>query len=106
MHADFAGPLEISMFLVVVDAFSKWPKVIQMKSTTTERTIEVLLYIFARNGLPEHLVMDNGPQFVSEQFEQFMSYNGIRHTMPSKNEWPCRKICANFETSIAYVKIK
>ena len=38
------------MFLVVVDALSKWPEVIQMKSTTTERTIEVLRYIFARNG--------------------------------------------------------
>ena len=51
-----------------------------MKSTTTERTTEVLRYIFARNGLPEHLVSDNGPQFVSEQFEQFMRYNDIRHT--------------------------
>ena len=80
VHADFAGPVEGSMFLVVVDAFSKWPDVIQMKSTTTERTTEVLLYIFARNGLSEHLVSDNGPQFVSEQFEQFMRYNDIRHT--------------------------
>lgn len=67
------------MLLVVVNAFSKWPKVVQMSSTTSEKTTYVLRIIF-KNGLQDQLVSDNGPQFVSEFFRQFMQYNGIRHT--------------------------
>ena len=34
IHIDFAGPFQGAMFLVVVDAFSKWPEVFVMQSTT------------------------------------------------------------------------
>ena len=51
-----------------------------MGSTTTAKMIEVLRKIFARNGLPEQVVTDNGPQFVSEEFAQFVKENGIEHT--------------------------
>ena len=30
-------------------------------------------------GLPEVMVTDNGPTFVSAEFEQFLQKNGIRH---------------------------
>ncbi|XP_061196633.1 uncharacterized protein K02A2.6-like [Saccostrea echinata] len=80
IHVDFAGPFQGNMFFVVVDAFSKWPEVVQMSTTTADRTVDVLRRIFSRNGLPDQLVSDNGPQFVSETFQDFMKYNGIRHT--------------------------
>ncbi|XP_060063528.1 uncharacterized protein K02A2.6-like [Ylistrum balloti] len=79
IHVDFAGPFLNSMFLVVVDAHSKWPEVVQMGSTTASKTIEVLRCIFARNGIPQQLVSDNGPQFVSSEFQDFMRGNGIHH---------------------------
>nr|XP_061835653.1 uncharacterized protein K02A2.6-like [Nerophis lumbriciformis] len=79
VHVDFAGPLENHMFLVVIDAHSKWPEVAVMKSTSSERTIEELRSIFSRNGLPQQLVSDNGPQLVSEEFKAFMEENGIQH---------------------------
>lgn len=79
VHIDFAGPLENHMFLVVVDAHSKWPEVAVMKSTSSERTIEELRSIFSRFGLPQQLVSDNGPQLVSEEFKKFMEENGIQH---------------------------
>ena len=75
VYVDFAGPFQISMFLVVVDSDSKWLEVIPMKTTTTEKTIEVLRPLFAAYGLPEQLVSDNGPQFTSSEFEQFMKAN-------------------------------
>ena len=53
------------MFLIVVDARSKWPEVFAMKSTTAERTVDVLRTIFERNGLLEHPIGVNGPQFIS-----------------------------------------
>ena len=80
VHIDFLGPFMGKMILVVTDAHSKWPEAIVMKSTTSERTIAVLREIFARNGLPQQLVSDNGPQFCSSEFQLFMQRNGIRHS--------------------------
>ena len=79
IHIDFAGPFLDKMFLIVVDAHSKWPEVVQMSSTTTSKTVEVLQVLFAKYGLPEQLVSDNGPQFTSEDFAYFMKANGIKH---------------------------
>ena len=34
VHIDFAGPFQNRMYLIVVDAHSKWPEVIEMTTTT------------------------------------------------------------------------
>ncbi|UYV62996.1 K02A2.6-like, partial [Cordylochernes scorpioides] len=57
LHLDLAGPFMGRMFLVLVDAYSKW--------------IEIFI------------IKDNGRQFVSGEFEQFTKMNGIRHTKTS-----------------------
>ena len=68
-------------FFVVVDAHSKWPEVFSISSTTTHKTIEMLSHHFAVfYGLPEEIVSDNGPQFVSEEMLHFMKKYGIQHT--------------------------
>ena len=79
IHIDFAGPFQGKMFLIIVDAHSKWPEVIVMPSTTSQRTTVVLSTYFARYGLPEQLVSDNGPQFTSHEFETFIQQQGIKH---------------------------
>ena len=79
IHIDYAGPFQNSMFLVVVDAHSKWPEVVPVSSTTSSSTIEVLRDLFARFGIPEQIVSDNGTQFVSEEFQAFVRSSGIRH---------------------------
>ena len=50
-----------------------------MTTTTASKTIEALQALFARYGLPEQLVSDNGPQFTPDDFAQFMRENGIKH---------------------------
>ena len=50
-----------------------------MKSTTSSKTIEALRSMFSHHGLPEQVVSDNGPQFTSDEFSQFMKSNGIKH---------------------------
>ena len=55
VHVDFVGPFFGQMFLVLVDAHSKWPEVIEMKSITADKTIQELRNIFARYGLPKQL---------------------------------------------------
>ena len=69
------------MWLVLVDALTKWPEVIQMSTTSSERTIEVLRSLFARYGIPRIIVSDNGTQFTSALFNQFCKKNGIHHKL-------------------------
>lgn len=80
LHADYAGPFLGKMFLIVVDAYSKWLEVKPVSSATSATTIEQLRAIFATHGLPEMLVTDNGSIFTSAEFQQFTKLNGIRHT--------------------------
>ena len=79
LHVDFAGPFMGRMYLIIIDAHSKWPEVIEMHTTTAQKTIYELRRLFASYGLPEQIVTDNGPQFVSEEFAAFMKINGVKH---------------------------
>jgi len=67
---------------VAVDAHSKWPEIFATTKTTTEKTISILYPLFSSFGfpLPEEIVSDNGPQFTSDQFADFLRQNGVRHT--------------------------
>ena len=78
IHVDFAGPINGKIFLLVVDAHSKWPEIIEMPSTTTQRAIEEMRRLFAAYGLPEQVVSDNGPQFSANEFATFVKFNGIK----------------------------
>ena len=83
IHIDYAGPFMGAMFLVVVDAHSKWVEVVQMNSTTSSKTIAELRKLFSAYGLPDQLVFDNGSQFTSDEFSCFMKANGIKHIFTS-----------------------
>ena len=72
IHVDFAGPFKGKMFFVLVDAHSKWPEVVEMNTTTSAKTIEVMQTFFASYGMPEQVVSDNGPQFTADEFVEFM----------------------------------
>ena len=51
--------------LVVCDYFSNFIEVARMNTVTTRSVLRELLPMFARFGLPDVLVTDNGPQFAS-----------------------------------------
>lgn len=77
IHIDYCGPIKGKMFLVVLDAHSKWLEVFATSSTTTEATIQILYSLFARFGLPHVIVSDNAAQFTSAEFKDFAERNGI-----------------------------
>jgi len=70
-------------YLVSVDYFSSFFEINQMYSTTSETVIKKLKGHFARYGIPDEFVSDNGPQFVSEEFGAFAQSYGFRHTCSS-----------------------
>lgn len=79
IHADYAGPLDGEFYLIVVDAYSKWPEIFPTRQITTKATVNLLRLLFANKGMPELLVTDNGTQFKSAEFSQYCCENGIRH---------------------------
>lgn len=79
IHIDLAGPFQGKMFCIIVDAHSKWPEVFELTTTTSDKIIAICRKLFAAYGLPNQLVSDNGPQFVSHEFETFLKLNGVKH---------------------------
>ena len=77
VHIDFAE-CEGKKYLLIIEAYSKWPQVIPMKLTAAEKTYDILRQIFARQRLPLTVVSFNGPPFTSAEFKNFLKTNGIR----------------------------
>lgn len=79
VHLDFCKKDDVT-FLVLYDVYSKWFEAKIMRSTVAEKTLENLRSIFGVFGLPETIVVDNGPPFNSQDFESFCRGNGIQLT--------------------------
>ena len=82
LHLDYAGPFLSKMILVLIDAHSKWIEAFVTSRSTSSVVIEELR-TFAQFGLPEMIATDNGPCFISDEFETFLEQNGIKHAKSS-----------------------
>ena len=69
--------------LVVCDYFSNFIEVARMITVTTRSVLRELLPMFARFGMPDVIVTDNGPQFASAEFAVFVKQKGITHVTSS-----------------------
>lgn len=78
IHIDHTGPFHGKLFLVVVDAYTKWPEVEIVHSTNSETTITKLQTMFAKFGIPRKICCDNATSFTSEQFKKFCANLGIK----------------------------
>ena len=79
LHADYAGPIQGKLVLMIVDAHSKLMEALTVQSATSRSTIERLRSVFATRGLPEVLVTVNGTPFTSAEFATFTQMSGITH---------------------------
>ncbi|MBN3270626.1 GT2D2 protein, partial [Polyodon spathula] len=77
IHVDFAEKGK-HQYLVLLNAYSCWPGV--MCNTMGAKTIELMRSLLAAYGLPEEIVLGNGPQFVSGEFLTLLQQNAIKHT--------------------------
>ncbi|XP_058456465.1 uncharacterized protein K02A2.6-like [Malaya genurostris] len=88
LAVDYLGPLPTGHYLfVVVDYFSRYIEVEIMKKIDSGETIKRLASIFARFGIPISVTADNGPQFTSDEFQDYCMSNNIKliNTTPY---WP------------------
>ena len=74
--------------------------------TTTSKTVEALRTVFARNGLPEQLVSDNGPKFTAEEFQLFLKKNGVKHvrTISSSHNGLAERFIQTMKQSLTSMK--
>ena len=70
-------------YLVIIDYFSNHPEVALLKSTTSSSIITHMKSIFARHGIPEMVVSDNGPQVASKDFAEFATKWELSHIISS-----------------------
>uniref|UniRef100_A0A3B3DJ66 Gypsy retrotransposon integrase-like protein 1 n=1 Tax=Oryzias melastigma TaxID=30732 RepID=A0A3B3DJ66_ORYME len=70
-------------YLLIIDFFSRYIEVAELKSTVAEVTIRAIKEIFARHGTAETVVSDNGPQFSSELFKKFAEEFQFTHITSS-----------------------
>jgi len=59
--------------------------VFSQKYTTSASVIHKLKTLFARHGIPDSLMSDNGPQFSSQEFYSFSKDYGFDHVTSSPN---------------------
>ena len=74
-----AGPFIGNMFLLIVDAHSKWMNIHCVISASSSDTVEKMRATFATHGLPDMVVSDNGSCFTSSEIKSFLQKNGIKH---------------------------
>ncbi|PFX13349.1 Uncharacterized protein K02A2.6 [Stylophora pistillata] len=72
-----------NQYLLISDKYSKFPIVRKLTNTTSRAIINHLKSIFAEHGIPECLTTDNGPQYASQEFCDFMETYGVEHVTSS-----------------------
>ncbi|XP_048248911.1 uncharacterized protein K02A2.6-like [Haliotis rufescens] len=70
-------------YLVLVDSYSGWIEMNTLNTTTSAAVIRKLKGHFARFGVPDTLLTDNGPQFSSREFALFAKTWGFTHKTSS-----------------------
>ncbi|XP_077394993.1 visual pigment-like receptor peropsin isoform X1 [Festucalex cinctus] len=74
---------EGKQYIILVDYYSKYIEVEELKDQRSRTTIEALKAQFARHGICSTLRTDNGPQYSSEEFKEFCRSYGILHKTSS-----------------------
>ena len=81
---DIIGPMHkstrgVQHLLVLTDYFSKWIEA-EAYITIKDSVVKTFLWknIICRYGFPAEIVTDNGSQFISKDFEDFMLVLGIK----------------------------
>ena len=77
-YLDYVVLCERKLFLIIVDAYSKWLDRHPLNTVTSSITTGKLHCIFVEHGLPDQCVTDNVTYFTSSDFKEFMTNNGIK----------------------------
>ncbi|CAK1591198.1 unnamed protein product [Parnassius mnemosyne] len=80
IHLDYLGPIHGKIFLVLVDAHSKWIEC-ELMSNFLSKALISKLKKNSRFGIPNKIVTDNAKTFVSSEFSKYCTDNEITHIL-------------------------
>ena len=63
---------------VAIDKFTKWPEVEPVRKVTAQPAITIFKGLVCRFGVPNRVITDNGTQFTSHTFMQYIQDLGIK----------------------------
>ena len=72
-------------YLLIIDYYSRWIEIVKLTGLSANSVIKRTKSIFARYGIPETVISDNGPQFSSEAYAQFAREYGFKRATSSPN---------------------
>ena len=70
-------------YLVLVDYYSSFIELDYLADTSSQTVIHKLKMHFARHGVPDYVVSDNGPQYTSSEFRRFATTWKFKHVTTS-----------------------
>ena len=70
-------------YLVISDYYSRFLEILHLPSATSAQVINKLKTVFARFGIPDEVVSDNGPQFSCAEFQEFARQLDFKHCTSS-----------------------
>ena len=101
---DFFGPIPNgNELMVILDEFSRFPVVEEVKTTAAEYVLPKMDDVFSLMGIPTDLGTDNGPPFNGSRFTSFCDYYGINHTKITPYHPPANGKAEKFMTSLGKV---
>jgi hypothetical protein len=77
IHADWCYTHGVGNILLLVDASSGWIEAFPQPHRTSSSIIAALSDLSSRFGVPKTFVTDNGPEFISEEVNQWCAANGV-----------------------------
>ena len=66
--------------MVFVDYKSRWPEIVRLFEINSAKIIRGMRNIFMKNGLPKLVITDNGKQCISDQTQELLRGNSIKHS--------------------------
>lgn len=70
-------------YVIMVDYYSNYFEIKKLQETRSTNIIHFCKQQFARFGIPNILMSDNGPQYVSAEFKKFSKAYGFKHVTSS-----------------------
>ena len=70
-------------YLLIVDYYSRFPILCKLSSTTSRVLVQEMKAVFAELGVPNIIVSDGGPQYISAEFKDFTKHWQIEHRVSS-----------------------
>ena len=70
-------------YLLIIDYYSRFIEIAQLKRTTAEEVIQHTKSIFARHGISVSVISDNSPQYSADAYKQFAKEYRFQHISSS-----------------------